>query len=368
MLTNLPTSDHKYELTTQGAITRLISDVPLIVNDHCRDNKRDNHVLSVTFGADKRTAQAQEYVILNKELQIENQLLETVRGGTPRLMCSPDGSPWVRLMSFSSDFTKDVVLPVYNREALRDAKKVSIETFRQELLWDGAFVSFGYDPANRHAGKPDDLVLWEFDKNGLFKKRTKSTLKFSCSGVLLKAQETLYVCNFTPDRGTVSLTEIDKSGNVPGQWLSEPVTGVQKLIPVTASEETCSFIVLTEQNCFVQMEFSKEGKKLSETRISELPQDLLIEQMKLLHTAKSGTVSFSYASRNTNGLIRWNGRETVLQITASGENNELSTAVRGERELDLPYRTEISVIDDDLIMLSPFNYYSNEIGTVIFMR
>lgn len=367
MLTNLPTSDHRYELTTQGNITKLTSDIPLIVNDHCRDSK-NRYVLSVTFGAAGNTAHAQEYVILNKDLQIEAQLLETVRGGTPRLLCSPDGSPWVRLMSFSSDFTKDVVLPIYNREALRDAKKVSIETFRQELLWDGTLVSFGYDPANSHAGKPDDLVLWEFDKKGLFKKRTKSTLKFSYSGTLLKVQEAMYVCNFTPDKGQISLTEIDKSGNALKRWLSQPITEAQKLIPIAASDEAYTFIVLTRQNCLVQTDFSKDGKKLSETRIAQLPHDLPIEQIKLLHTAKSGTVSFSYESRNTNGLIRWNGKETLLQITASGESNELSTAVRGEMELDLPYRTEISVIDDDLIMLSPFNYYSNEIGAVTFLH
>ena len=366
MLTDLPTSDHKYELTTQGTVTRLISDVPLVVNDHCWDSKRDQHVLSVSFGTTKNTAQ--EYIALNKELQIESQLLETVRGGTPRLLRSPDGSPWVRLMSFSSDFTKDVVLPVYNREALRDAKKVSIETFRQELLWDGTFVSFGYDPANSHAGKPDDLVLWEFDKNGLFKKRTKATLKFSYSGTLLKAQETVYVCNFSLDKGSVSLTEIDKNGNASERWLSEPISGVQRLIPVSVSNETYTFIVLTEKNSFVQTEFSKDGRKVSESCIAELPHDLRIEQMKLLHKSTSGTVSFSYSSRNTNGFIRWNGKETVLQITASGENNELSTAVRGESELDLPYRTEINAVGDDLIMLSPFNYYSNETGTVVFLR
>lgn len=57
-----------------------------------------------------------------------------------------------------------------------------------------------------------------------------------------------------------------------------------------------------------------------------------------------------------------------MHITASGENNELSTAVRGERELELPYCTEINVLDDGHIMLSPFNCCSNEIGTVIFLR
>lgn len=368
MLTNLPISDHKYELITQGAVTRLISQVPLIVNDSCWDSKRGQHVLSVSFGADKKTAQAQEYVVLNKELQIEDQLLETVRGGTPRLLRSPDGSPWVRLMSFNSDFTKDVVLPIYNREALRDAKKISIEMFRQELLWDGTTVSFGYDPANRHAGKPDDLVLWEFDKNGLFKKRTKTTLKFSYSGVLLKEQNAMYVCNFITDKGTISLTEIDKSGKALSQWSSEPTSGIQRLIPVSASDGIYTFIALTEKNSFVQMEFSADGKKLSEKIILELPQNLLIEQIKLVHKAGSGLVSFSYTTRNTNGFVQWNGRETMLQITASGESNVLSTEIRGKTELDLPYRAEINVIGDDVIMLSPFNYYSNEIGTVIFLR
>ena len=54
MLTNLPTSDRKYELTTHGNTTKLISQVPLTVNDRCFDGKRDRHVLSVSFGTDKK--------------------------------------------------------------------------------------------------------------------------------------------------------------------------------------------------------------------------------------------------------------------------------------------------------------------------
>ena len=373
MLTEPSVSKHKYKVVTEGQSTKLISGVPINLNDYCYDKKRNQYVLSINFGLINN--KSNEYVILNEDFQIVEVLQETIQGATPRLLVSPEGEPWVRLMSLASDYTKDIVFPLYDRKLVRDGKKMSIQEYRQELFWENTCVSFGYSrwQAYQHIGKPDDIIFWEFDKKGVFKKRTTVQVKFSRSGIIFVESNKMYVCNSVTENAEtkIKITEINKKGIGMDQWISASVSGIQKIVPVSACKDEYIFIGLSEKNHLVQLTFSGDGKLVSESTILELPEVISIEEINPVNKTVSGMINISYESKYTNGFIQWNGKEIILKITSSGENNEHWTKVCGKEEFDLPYRVSVRVMqneEDTSIMLSPFNYYTNEIGTIIIMK
>lgn len=402
MAEELAASSYKYQCRNadrSGRIIKLACERPIHINSYCYDRVNGQHILAVTVQYFDREDHYKEkghieYVFLNRDLRLVEVLRENVQGSSPRLLIAPDGTPWVRIMSRDSDYTKEVVLPLRSRGRICKEKKLPIHLYRQEMLVGDNFISFGYhkNHMGKYAGKPDGLVLWQFDKNGLFQKRTILPIKFSYLGTLLAEPDGISVFNLLPENDTAGaeITMIDRKGKAQGQWISQPFSGIRMLAPVSGyqylqghyvqsfwqnnSTDKREFIGLSVRNSFVHLIFSQEGELLEQIPILQLPEEIKVQEIDMVHRAASGWIGFSYMTENHNsGFIQWDGEKVVMEITAKSEGPEKNwTKVRGRTEMELAYQCMTHILQDEedsFIMLSPFRpHYPAKENEIIILR
>ena len=402
MAEELVASSYKYQCKNadrSGHIIKLACERPIHIVSYCYDRVNRQHVLAVMVQYFDREDHYKEkghieYVFLNRDLRLVEVLRENVQGSDPRLLIAPDGTLWVRIMSWDSDYTKDVVLPLQNRGRICREKKQPIHLYRQEMLVEDNFISFGYhkNHMGKYAGKPDELVLWQFDKNGLFQKRAILPIKFSYLGTLLAEPDGMSVFNLLTENGTAraEVTRIDRKGKAQGQWISLPFSGLRMLVPVSGyqnlyghyvrsfrqniSADKREFIGLSAQNSFVHLIFSQEGELLEQIPILQLPGEIKVQEIDMVHRAALGWIGFSYMTeKHDNGFIQWDGEKVVMEITARSEGvGKNWTKVRGREEMELAYQCMTYILQDEedsFIMLSPFRpHYPAKKNEIIILR
>ena len=402
MAEELAASSYKYQCKNaerSGRIIKLSCESPMHISSYCYDRVNRQHVLAVTVQYFDREDHYKEkgyieYVFLDRELRLVEVLRENLQGSSPRLLIAPDGTPWIRIMSWDSDYTKEVVLPLRSRGRISREKKLPIHLYRQEMLVRDNFISFGFEKYHmgKYAGKPDGLVQWQFDKNGLFQKRAILPIKFSYLGTLLVEPDGMAVFNFLPENGTARarVTMIDPKGKAQGQWISQPFSGIRMLVPVSGYQylqghyvqsfrqnngaDKREFIGLSVENSFVQLIFSKEGELLEQIPILQLPKEIKVQEIDMVYRAASGWIGFSYITEKHNGgFIQWDGEKVVMEITAESEGKERNwTKVRGRTEMELSYQCMTHILQDEedsFIMLSPFRpHYPAKNNEIIILR
>lgn len=402
MLEELTVSDYQYQCKRadeSGHIIKLACESPVHIASYCYDRVNRQHILAVTVQYFDREDHYKEkthieYVFLDRNLQIVEVLRENVQGSTPRLLIAPDSTPWVRIMTRDSDYTKEAVLPLRSRGRICREKKLAIRLYRQEMLAGDSFISFGYQKnyMGGHAGKPDELVWWQFDKNGLFQKRTVLPVKFSHLGTLLAEPDGMSVFNLLAENGAAraGITRIDRKGKAQGQWISRPFSDIRMLVPVLGYQylyghfvqspwqdndaDKREFIGLSEHNGFVHLIFSQEGELLERVPILQLPEEIKVQDIDMVHRAASGWIGFSYMTeKRDSGFIQWDGEKVVMEITAKSEGAKKNwTKVSGRVEMELAYQCMTYILQDEedsFILLSPFRpHYPAKKNEFIILR
>ena len=412
MAEELAGSSYKYQCKAtekSGRVIKLSCEKPIHINSYCYDRVNRQHVLVVTVQyfdqADHNKEKAHiEYIFLDQNFQIVKALRENVPGGTPRLLIAPDGGIWVRIMSWDSDYTKDVVLPLQNRGRICREKKLPINVYSQEMLVGDGFVGFQH-AMGRHSGKPDELVWWQFDKDGLFKKRTSIPIKFSVLGTLLVKPDGLSVFNLLTesDAARAKITRIDDRGRALEQWISRPFQGIRSMVPVSGynylnmhkhyvqsfqqinsadtvidiRKEKQEFIGVSEQNSFVHLIFSREGELMDRIPILQLPEAVKVKKLDLVHRGALGWIGFSYMTEDLEtGFVQWDGEKVVMEIMAGndgqGKSGKCWTKVCGKEEMELAYQCMTHILQDEedsFIMLSPFRpHYPAKKNEIVILR
>lgn len=342
--TELDYTNIEYKISKQDSKLIIEHEYKLKIDAAVYDSVTENYVFAVKADTGNCTYEV-DYFFFSKDLELLKILRENV-GVNPSFIVSPNKEIWVGLTITTDKIKKngEIILPLFGRNRIEELI-IKRDTGMEYFEMKGQ--SYGYIVDNWGRGKEDKLVIYQYDKNNLFKNRKAVKLKgmYSCMPIIIN--DTCYVsdCDSSNNYST-KIYEIDAKGNLMEAYASEGV-------------ENCSrpyILDITDKNIIMIASLRDRVDCLSFSLAG------ILEDRKTIFEADKGNdiYAFQMYSMYNGTVIRFFTNQTPIAILYKNRIFE-------KYESDGPFGLEIKAVSDECIYAhgSPFEYKRIEISKIM---
>jgi hypothetical protein len=229
------------------------------------DDERSSLLVAVQVESANGSYQV-EYILLDEALKITDVCTES-EGVLPSFLAAPDKTVWVRLTSTQTDKIKEIVLPLENRERIREEKLITEFVEDYEVKLGQETVYFSKDIFDMT--KKDKMGRYQFDKNHLFKSRKTYQLPLPSHAKALSGEVTLQMVNaLYPNR--IMHREVEGDGAVSRQREFSLGLDYHHLYPVQLSFDGNSRFFVTTESEMLEVTVDEQGRVVQTQRLIQL--------------------------------------------------------------------------------------------------
>lgn len=253
--------EHKDDLTT------IRTDQAMKVVSVFWDEESSSLLIAVQVEFGNGTYQI-DYLHLDKKLGLTAVCTES-EGVLPAFLTAPDKTVWVRLTSTQTDKIREIVLPLANRERIREAKLLTEFVDKYDVRLGQETIYFSNDIFDRN--KKDKIGRYLFDKNHLFKNRKTYSLPLPSHVKALSGDDKLQMVNVLyPDPDIILHRELQGDGVVNRQREYSLGVDVHHLYPVQLSFDGNSLFFATAGNVMLEITVDEQGHVVHTDRLIQL--------------------------------------------------------------------------------------------------
>lgn len=263
----LKQSTNPYDVEHKDDLTTIRTDKAMKVLAAFWDEERASLLIAVQVESGNGTYQI-EYLHLDETLRLTAVCTES-EGVLPSFLTAPDKTVWVKLTSTQTDKIREIVLPLANRERIREAKLLTEFVDNYEVRLGQETVYFSNDIFDRN--KKDKIARYLFDKNHLFKSRKTYSLPLPSHVKALSGDDKLQMVNVLyPDRDTILHRELLGDGVVSRQRVYSLGMDVHHLFPIQLSFDGNSRFFATAGNVMLEITVDEQGHVVHTDRLIQL--------------------------------------------------------------------------------------------------
>lgn len=193
-------TDIDYKIIRQDSKIIIEHDHKIKAEDAIYNPFTENYIFAVKAYTGNCTYEV-DYFLFSKDLELLKILRES-EGVNPSFIISPNSEIWVSLSVTSEKIEKngEIILPILERNRIEEPI-VKRDTGMDYFVMKGR--SYGYIVDNWSRGKEDRLVIYQFDKNSLFRDRKAVKLKgmYSCKPIIING-----ICYISDCGGGITAT------------------------------------------------------------------------------------------------------------------------------------------------------------------
>lgn len=263
----LKQSTNPYNVEQKEDLTTIRTDKAMKVLSAFWDEEKSSLLIAVQVELENGRYQI-EYLHLDETLGLTDICTES-EGVLPAFLTAPDKTVWVKLTSTQTDKIREIVLPLANRERIREAKLLTEFADNYEVRLGQETVYFSNDIFDRN--KKDKIARYLFDKNHLFKSRKTYSLPLPSDVKALSGDDKLQMVNVLyPDRDTILHRQLQGDGTVSRQREYSLGVDVHHLYPVQLSFDGNSRFFATAGNEMLEITVDEQGRVVHTDRLIQL--------------------------------------------------------------------------------------------------
>ena len=285
-----------YKINKQDTYWEIEAEKVISIEDCCYDVTTNTYVIA------SKHNKGGDYIIINSEHEIL-QIVSENQGLNRKFILAPDKSVWIGMSALNTKKGGEVVLPLYERN------RVGKEIVKSDLgvdfgfYWNGCYWGYINDI---WGDKPDKMLQYQFDSNGLYKTRKAYKLDILCNAAPFIDNDNLYLCqkglNKENDNEEViqiyKITEPDK----PEEMCNIIFKGEFYWCRLINADESGYKIIVVGNNDVHMLSVNRQGEILEEKQIYEMA-DTEFYSIMDFKVSKDGAVAFVYVSENQAGII-----------------------------------------------------------------
>lgn len=315
----------------------LLCNYPIHIRECCYDEVKEVYILAIDVNLN--VIRRVDYVILNKQFEFVEVLQEEYGNTSPNFLVSSDKTVWVSVFSIAHDYTKEIVLPIWDRSRIKKVKSQNIIPWEQTISWKNNLWGIGYN----YCFRLDSLLRFQFDENDLYKKRDIIKTEITQESVLVVYGDKFYIHNVVVEKSKriLRLTQIGEDGDVIEHWEMVLPEQIQLIHPISNEKEGYSFVAYDNvENQLREVAFDEEGEYISDELICSFTDEVKPEKLVKVRQDVTGACLLIFKSNKGYGFVRWHGEEKQIGIVGEGSLN----MVNENSELKIVSDTEKSFI------------------------
>jgi len=281
-----------YKINKQPAYWEIEAGKEISIEDCCYDVTTDTFVIAVKHN------RGGDYIVLNREHKIV-RIVSEGQGLNRKFVLAPDKSVWINMSALCTKKDGEIILPLYDRSRVEKEIVKSDLGIDYSFFWNGCH--WGYVNDIWGEGKPDKLLQYQFDKNGLYKTRKSYKLDILRHAVPFVQGDCLYLCQNNFKNGIVQIFKMTEPGN-PEEMCEPILVGELDWCRLVNVDESGYKIMGIEHDEISMLSIDRKGKLLDKTLIYRMnvPEVYSIMDFKV---SVEGMVAFCYVSENQAGII-----------------------------------------------------------------
>lgn len=322
-----------------GIISKIYADDEITFHDIYSNLQNEQGIICINDYDDKGNYNV-EYLFINSEGELLSVYEET-EGVLPKLFSAPDNTLWVSLTSTKLEGSKEIVLPLENREGIN--KIITAREFPVDVtLSEGNAVMFyNYDIFD--VRKPSKICNFIFDKNNLYKTRKIHKINLPIKELVLMNSEGIQAVYNNKEEIIHIL--INENGEIQkSRKLEINEYSILKLLNISFKRNSI-FIGVNDNKMFF-VEIDVDGKLISETLLFKLPENEsfynLFEPKRL--SENKFVIRFNYEDGNGWAVIK-SGQLSECYIKANEFEGYIDIISNNKLEINI----NNSIIKDVII-------------------
>lgn len=338
--TELDYTDIEYKISKQDNKLIIEHEYKLKIDAAIYDSVTENYVFAVRADTGNYTYEV-DYFFFSKDLELSKILRENV-GVNPSFIVSPNKEIWVGL-TITTDKIKrngEIILPLFGRNRIEEPI-IKRNRGMEHFVMKGR--SYGYIIDYWGGGTEDKLVIYQYDKNNLFKHRKAVKLKgmHSCMPIIINDACYVSDCDSSNNYST-KIYEVDAKGNLIEAYASEGVENCSRPYVLDITDKNIIMIASLKHRVDC-LNFSLAGILEDRKTIFEVDKGNEIYTFQM-HSMHNGTVIHIFTNQAPIAILYKN------KIFEKYESD------------DGPFRLEIDAVSDECIYKHGSEYKRIEIS------
>ncbi len=280
-----------YKINKQASHWEIEAEKTISIEDCCYDVTTDTFVIAVKHN------RGGDYIVLNREHEIVRTVSEN-QGLNRKFVLAPDKSIWIGMSAICTKKDGEIILPLYDRSRVEKEIVKSDLGIDYSFFWKGCHWGYVKDI---FGDKPDKLLQYQFDRNGLYKTRKAYKLDILRRAVPFVQGDCLYLCQKDFNNGIVQIFKMTESDNP--KEVCEPISvgelGGCRLVNV---DESGYKIIGIEHDEISILSIDRKGKLFDKTLLYRLDIPAVYSIMDF-KVSEEGVVAFGYISEKQAGII-----------------------------------------------------------------
>lgn len=312
-----------YKINKQDTYWEIEAEKVISIEDCCYDTTTDTFVIAVKHN------KGGDYIVMNREYKILRTVSEH-QGLNRKFILAPDKSVWIGMSALNTKKDGEVVLPLYERGRVEKEIVKSDLGVDYSFFWNGCYWGYINDI---WGDKPDKMLQYQFDTNGLYKTRKAYKLDILRHAAPYVQSDRLYLCQKDFNKGIIQIFEMTEPDN-PEEVCEMISTGELDWCRLINVDESGYKIIGIESNEVHVLSADIQGKILEEKLLYRLD-DIAFYSVMDFKVSKDGVVAFVYVSEKQSGIIEI--KDSVAKEVFGQKDNVLynskNTEINAENKL-----------------------------------